>query len=296
MKRILVACALVAAALAAGCGPKRTTAASQPTPAAFDASKSDAKMLAVVDAGTTALGGYDKWTAVKELRFDLKYTNKGKVEGWFRHAWDRWNGRHFFSMADAASLESGDLSKVKWLEIHYDIYDKDKTPWGTFKGQSIAEADVRKYVEVAQQRLNNDAYLMLMLFKLRDPGVIISDGGEVTDFQSAPDLCKPRCTTVKVTFDPAVGKDTWLVDYNDETHLPQMIERVLPQGRLAYRIDGWSDAGGLKWPAKLINIGVPDEVYLFEAISVGEPKDETYEAPVDRSQSSSTGNREPAKK
>src|SRR5262245_8223321 len=98
MKRTAVAAALAAAA----CAPHaRSTAASQPS-AAFDPSGSDPRALAIVDAGLAALGGYDRWFAVEELRFELRYTRDGKLTGWFQHRWDRWNGRHDFAMADAA--------------------------------------------------------------------------------------------------------------------------------------------------------------------------------------------------
>ena len=284
MKRIALAAALAAAA----CGAKRTTAASQPSPAAFDASKSDPKAIATVDAAIAALGGYDKWSSIKELRFELKYNADGKVQGWFKHKWDRWNGRHDFAMADAATIASPDPTKVAWLEVHYDMFDADRIPWGTYQGQPLAEPDARKYAPIAKQHLAVDAYMMMLVYKLRDPGVHLASS-DAKDLVGADDLCKPACDTVKVTFAPEVGKDTWLIDFNTESHLPQVIEKQINEnGVAAYRIDGWLDAGGLKWPAKLSNIGVPAEFFEFAAVSVGEPADEDYIAPVDRSMSNAT--------
>ena len=90
------ACALLltASALAlAACGGGRTTAATQPSPAAFDPAKSDPKAVAAVDAMLGVLGGPGAWTNVKQVQWDQKYTRDGKVAGWFKHSWDRWNGR-----------------------------------------------------------------------------------------------------------------------------------------------------------------------------------------------------------
>jgi hypothetical protein len=288
MKRIVLALALAATA-AAGCGPKRTAAASQPTPAAFDSSKSDPKALANADAMLTALGGYDKWTAIKELDFELKHYADGKLDGWFRHKWDRWNGRHRYAMGDAATL-AGDADKVAWLDVRYDIYNDAVTPFGIFKGKPIMEEDARKQVPGAKKALSQIAYPLFLLYKLRDPGVHLADGGDVPATKGAEDLCQPSCVGIKVTFDPEVGTDTWQVDVNSGTHLPQMIEKILPQGRLAFRIDQWADAGGLKWPAKLTNVGMNTEWYEFLDIGVTEPRDSDFDAPIDRTQGDSFSN------
>lgn len=285
MKRIATAVALAALA-AAACGPKRTTAASQPTPAAFDASKSDPNALAIVDAAHAALGGYDKWVAVKELRFGLQYSADGKLQGWWQHRWDRWNGRHDFVMGDPPTVltSGGDPAKVKWLEVKYDMFNDSKLPFGDYDGNNLSDEDAKKYVPIAKDQLQTNAYMLLLVYKLRDPGVHLAMGDEITDFVGAPDLCKPKCVTVKVTFDPEVGKDTWQVDFNADTHLPQMIEKIIPAGRVAFRINEWAEAGGLKWPSKLANVAVPTETFVFSDIAVGEPNDAYYEAPVDRSQ------------
>jgi hypothetical protein len=288
MKRIALAALPIAAA---ACGHPRTTAASQPSPAAFDASKSDPKALATADAGLAALGGYDKWQAVKELRFELKYQKSGAVQGWFQHRWDRWNGRHDFITADPASLAAGadDPSKVRWLDVKYDLFDNDKLPYASGPGGELSAEDAAKYATIARERLAQDSYLPLIFYKLRDPGVHLADGGDITaDIANATDLCKPSCHTVKITFEPEVGKDTWQVDYNADTHLPQLVEKIVPEGHIAYRIDGWADAGGLKFPLKLINVGIPDEIFAYGEYGVGEPDDSYYAPPVDRSQGNST--------
>jgi hypothetical protein len=283
MKRIAFATALAAVAAAAGCGPKRTAAASQPTPAAFNPASSDAKAVATVDAGMAALGGYASWTKLQELKFELKYMNKNEVKGWFRHAWDRWNGRHDFEMADPATL-SGPPDKIGWLDVKYDLFNSDGLPFATYNGKELSHEEARKYREIGRQHLHEDAYLLLIIYKARDPGVHLSDAGEAKNIIGASDICEPSCQVVKLTFDPSVGKDTWYVSYNSQTHLPQMIEKEASGGRIGYKLLDWVDAGGLKWPTKLVNVGLPDEVFRFENIVVDEPKESTYVPSVDRAQ------------
>jgi hypothetical protein len=286
MKRIALALASLALG-AAACGPKRTAAASQPTPAAFDASKSDPKALANVDASLAALGGQDKWNGVKELRFELKYSNGGKLQGWWKHRWDRWNGRHDFFTADADSLAT---DKVKWAEVRYDLFDESKIPYATLDGAQLTDEDGKKLAGTARQQLMSNAYMLVAWYKAKDPGVHLADAGEITDVAGAPELCKPKCVSVKVTFDPEVGKDTWQIDYNANTHLPELLEKIVDQGRLALKVDGWTDVGGLKFPAKLVNVAVPTETFEFLNVAAGDPTDSYYEAPVDRRGGVSAGN------
>jgi hypothetical protein len=71
MKLAVLACAAVP--LLAACPKPRTSAATQPTPIAFDAAKSDPTALEVVDAGVAAIGGDAPWQAMKELHFRVTY-------------------------------------------------------------------------------------------------------------------------------------------------------------------------------------------------------------------------------
>jgi len=285
MKRTAFATILIAAAGACtSSSHNRTMAASQPTPAAFDASQSDPKALATVDASLTAMGGLDKFQAIKELSFELKYVAGGKLVGWFHHRWDRWNGRHQFQMADSKELANPDFQKISLLEVRYDLYDKDRVPYATYGGMPVGDSDATQAAEQGREHLQEDGYFLLAYYKVRDPGVRLADAGETKGVVGADDLCKPTCNSVKITFDPAVGKNTWQIDYNSETHLPQILERIVDEGRVAFRIEGWADVGGLKWPTKLTNIGSAGQSYEFASISVEDPKDGYYEAPVDRSQ------------
>ncbi|HVV86416.1 MAG TPA: hypothetical protein VHE35_25340 [Kofleriaceae bacterium] len=257
-----------------GCPKPRTSAATQPTPAAFDPSQSDPEAIKVVEAGVAALGGAEHWTNLKELQFTIKYTQDGKVQGELTHYWDRWNGRHRLITTDMSTV-GGNPDDVKQMDVRYDLFDKGATPTASYGGDPLLRADAVKQVAAAREHLAQDLYFVAMIYKLEEPGVILKrENAEVT--VPDPKACKPSCTAIKVTFDPAVGKDTWFVNYNNESHLPEVIELQKGAGRVGYLLEDWTEAGGLKWPGSLHNIGLPGEVIQIEDLKVGEPDDATY--------------------
>lgn len=270
MRTALVALLLV---FAAGCPKPRTSAATQPSaPAAFDPAASDAKAIEIVDAGNAALGGHDKWEAVKELSFETQYSFKGEIKRHTAHKWDRWNGRHNYQEVDLATV-TGKPDDIKVAEVRYDLFDAAKKPFATYDGRELLRADADKAAERARSRLAEEGYLLVLVHKAKDPGVHLAVATEA----EMPTKCDPGCTAVKVTFDPAVGKDTWYIAYNTNTHLPEVIASERQKGQIiGYHIDSWADAGGLKFPTKLTNVALPDEVWLFDGIGVGDPDDNTY--------------------
>jgi hypothetical protein len=270
----LLAVALVAGA--SGCSKPRTSAATQPTPVAFDPAQSDPKALEVVAAGHSKLGGYENWEKLKELKFSVTYKDADVVKAKFDHAWDRWNGRHHWVTVDMTTTTTGKPEDVKYMEVKHDLFDKDRKPWAAYGGAELpTRADSTEQAKRAGESLKQDLYFLSMIYKLRDPGVKLSvDNAEVTVADS--EACKPSCTSIKVSFDPAVGTDTWIVNYNNESKLPEVIEQQRGAGRIGYQIQGWGDAGGLKWPTKLQNLGLKSEIIEFSDIAVGEPDDATY--------------------
>lgn len=269
----MIRATLLASLLAlAACGPGRTSAATQPTPAAFDPSQSDADAIALVDQAVAEVAGPDAhatWDKVQQLTFTAKYVLDGDVKGYYVHHWDRWNGRHNFQSADLAA--GGE--EPPWIEVYYDLFDEDAKIHGSYDGNEVVREDAVRFRKEARTRLADDGYMLAMLYKLQDPGVKLTSEGEI---QPTDGVCTPACKTVKVTFDPAVGKDTWYVNINTATAMPEVIEKLGPSGRIGFRIDGWVEAGGLKFPSKLQNIGLAGEVFEFSEIAIGEPEDKYY--------------------
>lgn len=261
----------LAAAALAGCPSPRTTAATRPTPVAFAAAGSEPEAIAQADATLAALGG-DKWNTVKELRFDVLYKVEGKLAARYEHSWDRWNGRHALKTADMRTVTNRD-EDIKWHDVRYDIFNDGAIFWVSYAKQEALRADYAKAAELARIRLAEDTYRISLPYRLKDPGVHLALSGALAP---SAGVCEPSCTSIKITFDPEVGKDTWFLHVNKNTNLPEIMEQQTEKGRLGYRIDGWNDAGGLKWPAKLINVGLAGEVFELTNVVVGEPRDSAY--------------------
>lgn len=270
-----LALALALAAAGTGCGKPRTAAATQPTPVAFDPAASDPKAVELVDAAVTALGGGVAWEGLKELKFTVTYKDGETTKAQFQHSWDRWNGRHYFVTAVTSTL-GGKPEDVQYQEVKYDLFDLDAKPWAAQGGRPAAtRADAEAMAKVARGRLTEDLYFLAMVHKLKDPGVKLSiDNAQVT--VAGSDKCQPSCTSVKVSFDPAVGKDTWFVNINNDSKLPEVIEKQMSGGRIGYELGNWVDAGGLKWPTRFQNLGMKAEVIEYSDVAVGSPEDETY--------------------
>lgn len=272
---------LLALALAA-CGGGRTTAATQPSPAAFDPGKSDPKALAAVDAMLAALGGPDAFSKVKQIKWDQRYMRDGKLMGWFKHSWDRWNGRHRFEEVNIQSLEKakaeGKDSEIKTTVAMYDLFDHDGKGFATFDGQQVATSDRDRIVDGAFKNWQADTYRLFAPYKAKDPGVILA-----MQPPRAPQngLCTPGCDVVKIGFAPEVGKDTWYLSINTQSHLPEILERDIPAeagqqpGRLGFALRDWQSAGPIKLPGKLENLGM-SEVFEIGQVQVGEPEDDLY--------------------
>lgn len=265
--------ALVAAA---GCS-SRTTAATQTTPAAFDPAKSQPKAVQIVDGMIAKLGGYPAWEAIKQIRFELKYQNNGQLQGWFKHSWDKWNGRHRLEHIDMATLreaeKEGDPGRIRSLVVMYDLFDRDRG-YATYGKDELPSSEKKKRIGDAFNRWKEDTYKLAFLYKLKDPGVVLTYEQEITPIEDR--LCKPNCHIIKVTFSDGVGDDTYFVAINGQTSMPELMQKKVGEGRLGFEFDGWIEAGGLKFPAKLQNLGVKGEIFEFSNIQVGEPEDSLY--------------------
>lgn len=278
--KLVAAVALLAVPLLGACPKPRTSAATQPSPIAFDVSKSDPKAVEVVDAGIAALGGYDAWANLKELTFSASYELDGTVKSQVQHRWDRWNGRHRFEATDMSTL-GGAEEDVKSMVVKHDLFDLGKTPYAAYNGEQLTRADAAERRKAAAKTLTSDLYLLTVVYKAKDPGVILKlENAEISIADETVPACKPSCTSVKLSFEAGVGTDTWYLYYNNESKLPEVLEMVQGAGRIGYMLLDWQPAGGLKLPTKIQNIGHRGEIYSYGGFKVGEPDDNTYEVQV----------------
>lgn len=257
-----------------GCPKPRTSAATQPTPAAFDAAASDPKAVELVDAAVAKLGGDAAWQNLKELQFTVKYKDGETTKATFQHAWDRWNGRHYF-VTPVPNPEKAGSTMLQ--EVKHDLFDLDAKPWAAVNGIVAGTRDQAvDMAKLARQRLTEDLYFLAMVHKLKDPGVKLTvDNAQIT-VEGSTTVCQPSCTSIKISFDPAVGKDTWYANFNNDSKELQVLEKQVGGGRIGYEVSGWVEAGGLKWPTRFQNLGLKTEVIEYSEVEVGSPEDTTY--------------------
>ncbi|HTE55453.1 MAG TPA: hypothetical protein VK698_31580 [Kofleriaceae bacterium] len=278
-RRPIVAAARVSAAalaLCAACGGGRTTAATQPTSAHFDAAASDPKAVALADQVLANLGGAAAWDAVKQIQWEQRYSRDGKLVGLFRHAWDRWNGRHRFEEINIASMEKaqreGKPDDIQVSVAMYDLFDHAGKGAATFDSKTVDTATRDQLVKSAYDSFRSDSYRLAAIFKLKDPGVKLALKSPI---QPVKEHCKPGCDVIEVTFAPEVGSDTWLISVNSQSRMPELLEKQMPQGRLGFALSGWVQVGGLKFATRFDNLGM-SETFEVRDLKIGDPEDALY--------------------
>ena len=270
---LLFAGAIVALA---GCPAPRTSAATQTTPAAFDASKSDAKAIEIADQVITAVGGEAAWAKARQISFTEKIILDGQEKIVVHHDWDRWNGRHRYEKQDPAS-------KVEVM-VAYELFGD--AAFGKIDGKDdIPRETVGVLKGEAQQRIALDSFTLLLPFKLKDPGVTLKYVEERAD---PADPTKPVYDVIRMSFDAGVGLspgDVYYVVVEKQSKLIKHIEMVSAgkpdDQRVGYSFQDWQDVNGLKLSLKRQNIGYAGEVLQFSDVKIAtEINDNLFVAPV----------------
>jgi len=151
--------AVIAAALLLGSGAAASRAEAQ-------GPESDPKAVAVADKVMETLGGADAWKATRFLRFDFAVDREGETVMRRAHTWDRSTGRY---RAEATDEEGHDV--VVLMNVH----TKEGQAW--VGGEPVDGEALESLLESGYAWWVNDAYWLLMPFKMRDPGVILSYAG-----------------------------------------------------------------------------------------------------------------------
>ncbi len=253
------------------CGPARTSAREPPGPK-FDPAQSDPEALAIADAGVAALGGAEAWDKVQQLSFQVDYKLDGATQALFVHHWDRWNGRHNFRKPDLAAEVASEDDRP-WIEVYYDVFDDDVRIHGFYDGKEVDIASAEQMRDEAKTRLLEDVSWLALFYRLHESGVKLSMDGETATTGSA---CVPSCKRVKVTFDPANGRETFMINYNKDSGRPEILEVARGGGFVGYALEGWTKVGGLEFPTKLQNIGLAGEVVEYSDVKVGSPDESLY--------------------
>ena len=170
-----------------------------------------ADAAAVADQVMEALGGKAAWDNTRFLRFDFAVEVKGKTVSSRSHWWDKWTGRY---------RVEGKTKEGQAYVVLMNLNTRDGAAW--LDGKPLAGDEKKKYLEKGNAVWVNDTYWLLMPYKMKDPGVVLTDEGVVKE--QAATFEKLCLTFQEVGLTP---KDRYWVYVNAETHLVQRWEYVL---------------------------------------------------------------------
>jgi hypothetical protein len=161
---------------------------------------SDPEAVRVADRLMTALGGREAWEATHFIEFGFF--------GRRSHVWDKYTGRH--------RVEGETQDGVKYVVIH-DIDDKGEGDGKVFlDGEPVTGDEKSQWLQRAYASWVNDAYWLVMPYKLRDPGVHLT-------YEGTEDLGGQSYDVVHLSFDHVgltpgdqywayINRDTGLMD------------------------------------------------------------------------------------
>jgi hypothetical protein len=229
-RAVLVAAVVLLAPLAA---------ASRPA-AALTPAGSDPKAVAVADRVMQALGGEAAWNAVRYLRFDFAVDRGGKTVMRRAHAWDKWTGRYRVEGKDKDGRD---------VVVAMNLNTKEGA--ATVGGKALAGEELRKALDAGYAWWVNDAYWLVMPYKMRDPGVVLSLAGRETKGEDAWD--KVLLTFEDVGLTP---KDRYWVFVNAKTGLVDRWEFVLKGEKtppVPFDWKGWKAHGRIQLADDRVN-------------------------------------------
>jgi hypothetical protein len=235
--------------------PSFPSAASMP-------SASDARATAIADRVMDALGGKEAWDATRFLRFTFGSERDGKFMG-RTHNWDKWTGRY---------RVEGDTRDGLRFVILMNLNTREGSAW--LAGRQMEGAELKAQLERGYGMWVNDTYWLLMPYKMRDPGVILSYAGEETDGGAMYDKVKLTFENVGLT-----PRDAYWVWVNRDTGLVDRWDYVLKGENVpptTWRWSSWKKYGGIMLSGERTNAadghkimlpdiavleGVPDPVF-----------------------------------
>jgi len=218
---------------------------------AFDPSKSDEKAIAIADKVYASMGGA-AWAKARYLKFSF-VVKRGDARPVQRtHYWDK-NAQR--SRMEGPSRDGKPVVAV--------VDHTTKQGQATLDGQQLADADLKKYTDIAYGTLINDSYWLFMQFKLKDAGARLRYEGELKAGPITYDK-------ILLSFDDGIGltpKDKYWLYVNRATNVIERWSYVLtndPPGTtpVAWEWTDWQDTGGMKLAMKKAQAGGEVEILL----------------------------------
>jgi hypothetical protein len=203
-------------------------------------SASDARATAVADRVMAALGGKEAWDATRYLRFGFGSERDGKFQG-RTHTWDKWTGRY---------RVEGQTREGKPFVILMNLNSREGSAWQD--GKKVEGDELKKELERGYGAWVNDTYWLLMPYKMRDPGVVLTYAGEEKGANGA------TYDKVKLTFDNVglTPKDNYWVWVNRDTGMVDRWDFVLKGEAVpptTFMWTGWKKYGNIMLAGERMN-------------------------------------------
>lgn len=117
-----------------------------------------------------ALGGAERFAALRGLRWSFGSSVNDTVRSTRRHAWDRHSGWH--------KVEGVGRDGVPYAIVH--VLGDSTQGWATLGTRTLAGDSLKQMLRRGEGMWTNDSYWFLMPYKLLDPGVTLADLGDTT--------------------------------------------------------------------------------------------------------------------
>ena len=197
---------------------------------------SDPRALRIADQVMEALGGAQRWQALPCLAWSFRVSDRDTIRSTRRHVWDKLDGRH--------RVEGVLRDGTPYVIVHT---EGDTLSGGAWLGTHALQGDsLHTMIQHAHALWTNDTYWMLMPYKLRDPGVILTWEAEVQEGGRAYDKLAMRFRNVGMT----PGDRYWL--YVDRAnHRIEKWDYVLEgqtEGPKTWTWEGWEAHEQLWFP------------------------------------------------
>ncbi len=222
--------------------------------------------IAVAQTLWKALGGDDGWNHARYLRFDWIVEHGGKRVVARSHYWDRFTGRYRVDGVD----KQGPYS------IYFNVNTRAGEAW--VGGKKLTDAaQTKKWLDDGYEAFINDSYWLLAPFKVFDPGVTLTDGGEDKGPKGEP------CDVIKLSF-AGVGltpKDIYWLYVDKKSHLVDEWKYVLDgenKPPTAFAWTDWKKVGPIELASMRTGIGKPG-VIRFDNLKVSTDVDEAALTP-----------------
>ncbi len=185
----------------------------------------DEQAQKIADQVMEALGGRDRWDHARFIHFT--FLRKGKS---LEITWDRYDGRY--------RLEATNDAGVPFVVV---MNLKTRQGNAALDGRPLEGAELSEYLTRASRMWAGETYWLLMPYKLRDPGVVLTYAGEETVGGVVYD--KLHLTFDNVGFTPG---DQFTAYINRNSHLMDRWQFKLQGGFEGdYRWSNWQRFGGI---------------------------------------------------